>query len=67
VLRTFHHPSVSQLPEKSILHSMLERTDRGVAWAVCGPKFREESYQDEVLSDSEVDLVRSVSHGRCLR
>jgi predicted dehydrogenase len=39
-LRTFHYPSVSQLPGKFVLHSVLERTDRGVARDVCGSEIK---------------------------
>jgi predicted dehydrogenase len=58
-LRTFHYPSVSQLPGKFVLHSVLERTDRGVARDVCGSEIKVVNSLNAVLSDSEVDLVRS--------
>jgi hypothetical protein len=50
---------VSQLPGKFILHSVLERTDRGVARAVCGSEIKVVNSLKAVLSDSEVDLVSS--------
>lgn len=57
-LRTFHYPSVSQLPGRFVLHSVLERTDKGIARAVCGSQIKVVNSLDAVLNDSEVDLVR---------
>ena len=56
-LSSLHWPSIAALPELYTLHSVLERTPRGVVQAVCGGDVKVVTTLDEVVNDPEVQLV----------
>lgn len=56
-LQAFHFPLIDALPDKFVLHSVMERTDRGKAKAVCGPNTKVVNTIDQVVNDPDVDLV----------
>lgn len=60
-LSGLHYPSIASLPDKYIVHSVLERTPRGVAQSVCGEKVKVVTTLEEVVNDPEVELVSTSS------
>lgn len=56
-LQAFHYPLITALPDKFVLHSILERTPRGKAQEVAGKDIKVVTSIDEVVNDPEVDVV----------
>lgn len=57
-LQAFHYPLISALPDKFVLHSVMERSGRGKAQEICGNDIKVVKTIDEVVNDPEVDVVR---------
>lgn len=65
-LQAFHFPLIDALPDKFVLHSVMERTDRGKAREVCGPSTNVVNTIEQVVNDPEVDLVSDLQlHLQC--
>ncbi|ORY31438.1 oxidoreductase [Naematelia encephala] len=56
-LSVLHVPSILALPDKFVVHSVLERTDTGRARKACGEGIKVVPDLEGVISDPEVDLV----------
>jgi len=61
-LSGLHYPSLASMPDKFIVHSVLERTPRGAAQDVCGDSVKVVQTIEEVINDPEVELVRFFSY-----
>lgn len=59
-LSVFHNSSIRSMPDKFVLHSVLERSDKGKARAACGEHVKVVRSLEEVTSDPDVDLVRGL-------
>ena len=60
-LAVFHRPSILFHTDKYTLHSVLERSGRGKVKEICGNGVKVVKSLEEVVSDTEVDLVGSNS------
>ena len=56
-LSGLHYPSIASLPEQFVVHSVLERTNRGKARACCGDSVKVVETLEEAVNDPEVELV----------
>lgn len=56
-LQAFHYPLIAALPDKFVLHSVLERSGRGKAKEVCGDDIKVVKTIEEVVGDKDVDVV----------
>jgi predicted dehydrogenase len=56
-LSGLHYPSIASMPDKFLVHSVLERTPRGTAQAVCGPGVKVVQTLEEAVNDPEIELV----------
>lgn len=56
-LQAFHYPLITALPDKFVLHSIMERSARGKAQEVAGNDIKVVKTIEEVVNDPEVDVV----------
>jgi len=56
-LQAFHYPLIAALPDKFVLHSVLERSNSGKAKAVCGDSIKVVTTIEDVVNDKDVDVV----------
>ena len=56
-LTVFHHPIIKLLPDRYVLHAVVERSGKETCRESVGPSVKIVRTLDEVLDDVEVDLV----------
>lgn len=60
-LSFLHYPSIRSMPDKFVVHSVLERSDKGRARAVCGDDVKVVRDIEGVVTDPDVELVRMLA------